>query len=196
MHHIKISFQKDEYFGFKSIQSFMLLNFLNNLNLFDNISEKKEMNKQFLTEFKINSPEELEKKIEMFFENFVTFFGDDAKKSIFLLGVLTQFLLNIQQKQRGSTPFRSRLKGLKMDARDIATLLPEIIEKLIQYDSNYYKKLENFLSQHLLSAGNYKNWNIPVDEMNYIFVLGMNLSNYFKILKENNKKIGEKNDRP
>ena len=75
-----------------------------------------------------------------------------------------------------------------MDARDISTLLPEIIEKLEQYNKNYYVPLENLISKYLISAGNYKDWRLSTDEMNYIFVLGMNLSKYFKI------KIEEKNE--
>ena len=144
------------------------------------------MDSQFYESFEINSKEELESKVELFFENFKEFFVNDVHQSIFLIGVLTQFLLNIQRNPdvRGATPFRSKLKGLKMDARDISILLPEIIDKLEQYNKNYYVQLENLISKYLISAGNFKDWNLPVGEMNFVFVLGMNLSKYFKIKSE------------
>jgi CRISPR-associated protein Csh1 len=44
--------------------------------------------------------------------------------------------------------------------------------------------LENLISKYLISAGDFRNWKLSIDEMNYIFVLGMNLSKYFKIKSE------------
>ena len=79
-----------------------------------------------------------------------------------------------------------------MNAYDVSILLPEIIEKLEQYDKNYYRPLEELISKILLAAGNYKNWRIPIDELNFIFVLGMNLSKYFKIRED--EKQEEQND--
>ena len=142
------------------------------------------MDSKFYQSFEIDSKEKLESKIELFFDNFKEFFTSDVHKSIFLIGVLSQFLLNIQQNERGATPFRSKLKGLKMDAKDITSLLPEIIDKLSQYGKNYYIPLENLISKFLLSAGDFRNWKLSIDEINYIFVLGMNLSKYFKIKSE------------
>lgn len=149
------------------------------------------MDSQFFDSFEIKSKEELETKSELFFENFKEFFLTDINRSIFLIGVLSQFLLNIQSRERGATPFRSKLKGLKMDARDITSLVPEIIDKLEQYKWNYpYLPLENLVAKYLLSAGDFRHWNMSVDEMNFIFVLGMNLSKYFKI-KSNDAKTEE-----
>ena len=187
IYHLRNCFVEDQYFWFHSLQSFMLLNFLNELNLFRLKNKEVEMDNQFYESFEIKSKEELEPKVELFFENFKEFFPTDIQRSIFLMGILSQFLLNIQKNERGATPFRSKLKGLKMDARDISTLLPEIIEKLEQYNKNYYVPLENLISKYLISAGNYKDWRLSIDEMNYIFVLGMNLSKYFKIKTEEKK---------
>ena len=149
------------------------------------------MDKQFFEEFKIQTKEELGSKVELFFNSFENFFQTDIHRSIFLLGVLSQFLLNIQQMDKGSTPFRSKLKGLKMTSYDLNTLLPEIIEKLEQYGKNFYKPLEELTSKYIISSGHYKNWRLPIDEMNFIFVLGMNLSKYFKI--ESKEKREEQN---
>lgn len=155
------------------------------------------MNRQFYDSFEITSKEEFEKKVELFFDNFKEFFSTDVHRSIFLIGVLTQFLLNIQKSPevRNATPFRSKLKGLKMDGRDITTLFPEIIEKLEQYNANYYISLERLISKYLISAGDFQRWNLPIDEMNYIFVLGMSLSKYFKIKSEEQKTMEVENER-
>lgn len=184
IYHLRNRFVEDHFFWFHSIQSFMLINFLNKLNLFRIKNKEDKMDRQFYESFEINSKDELESKTELFFENFKEFFVNDVHHSIFLIGVLSQFVLNIQQRERGATPFRSKLKGLKMDGRDITALVPEIIDKLEQYKSNYYVPLENLISKYLISAGDFRNWNMPIDEMNFIFVLGMNLSKYFKIKTE------------
>lgn len=187
---------KEEQHKWKSyyfpIQSFMLLNFLDKLNLLRNRSKEDQMDQQFFQEFAINSKEEFEKKTNFFFEKFSSFFTDDVRKSTFLIGILAQFLLNIQQQEKHATPFRSKLRGLKMSADDVVSLVPLIQEKLEQYKKNYYKSLEELISRHLISAGSQKGWNISADELNYIFVIGMNLSKHFKI--ETEKKDGENND--
>ena len=142
------------------------------------------MEKQFLNEFEIESKEAFQEKVDLFFSQFNDFFKIKESKPIFLIGVLAQFLLNIQKQEKNATPFRTRLKGLKMTSRDIVTIFPEIIDKLEQYKKNYYSKLEHLISEYLISAGDYNSWNSGIDEMNYLFVLGMNLSNYFKIKNE------------
>ena len=92
--------------------------------------------------------------------------------------MLVQYLLNIQYQERKATPFRVKLKGLKLDEKQIKKLLPEIQNKLEEYGKNYYGRLEKIISEHLVSAGN--EWEITNDEVNYYFVLGMNLAGEFK----------------
>ena len=191
IYHLRNLFVKDNSIWYQTLESFMLIIFLNELNLFRLKNKEVKMDSQFFDSFEIKSKEELETKSELFFENFKEFFLTDINRSIFLIGVLSQFLLNIQSRERGATPFRSKLKGLKMDARDITSLVPEIIDKLEQYKWNYpYLPLENLVAKYLLSAGDFRHWNMSVDEMNFIFVLGMNLSKYFKI-KSNDAKTEE-----
>lgn len=197
--HIRNNFVQNQAIWFQTIQGFMLIIYLNKLNLFRNNLKEADMDHVFFDSFKIESKEELEEKTELFFSNFKEFFGDDAHSSIFLIGVLAQFLLNIQKDKRNANPFRSRLKGLKMNSRDISVLLPEIIEKIEQYKKQYsihyqYKGIADLASKYLISSGNFRNWNIPVDEMNFIFVLGMNLSQYFKIKSNANTDNEQKED--
>ena len=103
-------------------------------------------------------------------------FDDDVKKALFLEGVLVQKLLNIQYQERSSTPFRSRLNGLKIDEKVAKRLLPEIINKLEEYGKNYYRSLEEAIAEYLIKS-DFKKYS--VDEMSYYFTLGMILEKHF-----------------
>jgi CRISPR-associated protein Csh1 len=117
---------------------------------------------------------------EFFEENPI--FDDETKKAMFLEGVLAQKLLNIQYSERNATPFRSRLNGLKIDEKIAKRLLPEIINKLEEYEKNYYRKLEETIGEYLVKS-NFSHYS--VDELSYYFALGMVLSKYFGTEKEN-----------
>ncbi len=185
MKRIREAFIKGENEWFFAIQGFMLLVYLNRLGVLPLNQERSwTMDRTFYQSFEISSKDEFEDKVLLYFETFQDFFRTDAHKGVFLLGVLTSFLLKIQSNDRNATPFRSRLKGLKMDSRDMVGLLPMIIEKLEQYKKNYYKSLETMIAKFMVSAGDHNSWAIPLDELNYIFVLGMNLSDHFKIKKQ------------
>ena len=132
---------------------------------------------------------EIKEKVELFFNKFSDFFKSNAKKAIFLEGVLSQYLLNIQYQERKATPFRIKLKGLKLDKKQIIKLLPEIQNKLEEYGKNYYRDLESIISNYFISSGN--DWNITNDEISFCFVLGMNLSYLFKKEKNNGGKEDE-----
>lgn len=189
LRHLRSLFNKTQSIGFSTLQGFMLINFLNYLDLFGKKTKEKQMDSGFFNSFEIQSKEELDTKLENFFTKFEEFFITDSRKSIFLMGILCQFLLNIQKNERGVTPFRTKLKSLKMNSIDIVSLFPQIVQKLEEYKKNYYIPLENSLSRYLISAGDAKKWNIPIDEINFIFVLGMNLSNHFKVRSEENKTL-------
>lgn len=135
--------------------------------------------------------DEIDKKIGSFFSRFGDFFDSDAKRAIFLEGVLTQKLLNIQYQERNATPFRIKLKGLSLDEKQVKKLLPEIQNKLEEYGKNYYRTLESRISKHFISAGN--GWKMSNDEISFYFVLGMNLSYLFKTKKEDSNG-GRKNE--
>jgi len=124
---------------------------------------------------------ELKERAEGFFKNFSNTFYTPAHKAVFLLGVLAQKLLNIQYSERSSTPFRKNLKRLKMKEEDFKSLLTKIQNKLEEYKKNYYRSLETLISEYFVEAG--RNWNFNTDELNFYFVLGMNLEDFMdKIL--------------
>ncbi|MBC7081363.1 MAG: hypothetical protein H5T44_03875 [Thermoplasmatales archaeon] len=127
--------------------------------------------------------------VKKFLDEYSVAFDAPAKKAVFLTGVLTKFLLDIQYVNRGSTPFRTKLHGLKLDEIRVKKLLPEIIEKLREYKSGY-PWLEEITSQYLIEADN-SGWNLSKDEISYYFTLGLNLGGIFKEKEENNEERGE-----
>ena len=97
------------------------------------------------------------------------------KKGLFLMGALTEKLIRVQKRMRGSTPFYKVLKSLKMDERDLKGLLPRIRNKLEEYD--HFRKGESILyakvSEYLSQAPS--PWGMNVDELNFYFALGMGM---------------------
>jgi CRISPR-associated protein Csh1 len=85
-------------------------------------------------------------------------------------------LLNKQWAERNAKPFVKKLKSLKMSERDVRALLPSIQIKLEEYNS--FDKGKRLLAaeadRHILEAA--PGWKIPVDEINFYFSCGMNLS--------------------
>ena len=113
-----------------------------------------------------------------FLTEYDEFLNSDAKRASFLLGVLTQKLLNIQYQDRKATPFRKQLNSLKLSPAYLRKLLPQIIEKLEQYGKNYFRKLESLISEILLTA---KLEELSNDEISFYFTTGMTLENKFRI---------------
>ncbi len=164
-----------------ALKSLYLLTFIDELDLIRgvNMSEKTENDKWDIETSKAE-------KIEGFFEDFKNAFNVPEKKAAFLEGVLAKFLLDVQYAERKSTPFRSKLHGLKIDKTKIKKLLPEIIEKLREYKVGY-PWLEELTSKYLLETEN-SGWRLSKDEISYYFALGLNLGRIFK------EKKGEKNE--
>jgi len=146
---------------------------LNMLKAYKIIVYLEKINLLIRRRFDVN---EIDSRYENFFtEN--TIFDDNAKKALFLEGVLAGKLLNIQRIEGyGKPPFRSRLNGLKIDERVSKRLLPEIINKLEEYDKNYYKKMEESIGIYFANSNFAK---YSVDEMSFYFTLGLTLSNKF-----------------
>jgi len=165
-----------------TLKGFQLLIYLNELQLFDNFNGGKNMNEKNITNLLQGTNLQLEEKVNTLFKEFSDFFNKESKKAIFLEGVLTQYLLNIQYNERKATPFRVKLQGLKLDEKHIKKLLPEIQNKLEEYGKNYYKDLEFLIGKYMVQSG--EGWKMSNDEISFYFVLGMNLSNLFKSTTE------------
>ncbi|MEM0492537.1 MAG: TIGR02556 family CRISPR-associated protein [Candidatus Thermoplasmatota archaeon] len=159
----------------------LLFIYTNKLGILYNFGGKKIMKKS-PSEILNKNTDNINKIVDKIFVEFSDFFDSNAKKAIFLEGVLAQKLLNIQLEDRGSKPFIKKLNGLKLDEKKVKNLLSAIQGKLEEYDKNYYKKLEKRISEYFISSG--KNWDLSNDEISFYFVLGMNLVELFKFEKK------------
>jgi CRISPR-associated protein Csh1 len=177
MKRIRTSFVNDDYFNFTVLDAIMIVSFLQKLDLIN--MEVFNMEERIFSEL---------------FEKFKPTFESPLKRGLFLLGGLTQLLLNTQYSRRESTPpFLKQLKGLKMDEKDFKGLIPKIQNKLYEYDAfdKGKQKLAEEASYYLLTAGD--NWKMSIDEMNFYFATGMNLINDItKIIYPEKKSSGEK----
>lgn len=168
--------------------------FVNNRNFVFKVKDAL-MSTIFFEQLKLIKFEEVKEMEESLFDEvFIRYsnaFNTSVKKGIFLLGSLTQFLLNKQYIDRRAAPFIKKLKGLKMDARDIKKMLPEVQNKLEQYDSFDKGKqiIASAISKYLLDAG--EDWKMSVDEINFYFVCGMNLADEIANIIYNKKQKEE-----
>jgi CRISPR-associated protein Csh1 len=146
-------------------KAFLLLKFMSYLGI---ISTNKSENKREVT---------MTGKFADFFAEHRDFFDSSAKQSIFMTGVLTQLLLNIQLFDKGSAPFRKRLNGLKLNKDLVHRIFTEAREKLEQYGKNYYQEMEQDIADLMVKGEMEK---LSKDEISFFFTLGMTLYKKFK----------------
>jgi len=176
---IRREFINDRYFTFRTKDALMNTLFFENLGLIT--FEEEDMEKSIF---------------DSIFERFGRSFANPVRRGIFLLGVLTQLLLNKQWSDRGTKPFMKKLKGLKMDEKDIKALLPDVQNKLEEYDSFDKSKrmIASEASKYLLEAGD--GWKMPADEINFYFACGMNLTDSVTDIVYPQENISKKEERP
>jgi len=162
-----------------SLKSLYLLLFLQELDL---IKGEGPMDTEEKKKDVIISKEEKSDKISAFFKEFDKAFDSPAKRAIFLEGVLTKFLIDVQFANRQSAPFRSKLLGLRLDEGRIKKLLKELDDKLAEYKVGY-PWLDEMISMNFIKADN-DGWTLSKDEISYYFALGLNLGGLFKEKEE------------
>jgi CRISPR-associated protein Csh1 len=165
-----------------SLRGLALLFYLRELGILMNHNQRRTMKPAIADLGKEKAGSRSRKITDEIFEQYADFFDSDAKKAIFLEGALAQLLLDVQYVERKATPFRTKLHGLNLDQRSVAALLPKIQNKLEEYGKNYYRDLEQLISQHMVQAG--EEWKMSKDEISFYFTLGMNLAYLFKADKD------------
>ena len=174
--HIREKFRNDKSIKYDNLKAIMILKFLKKLDLLSKTG--KEKGEVQMTEVKGNYKE----KIEKFLNDHSDILDSNVKRLVFLEGVLAQKLLNIQRSDNdGRAPFRPRLNGLKIDEKIAKRLYPEIINKLEEYDKNYYKQLEELIAEYIVKS----DFNlVSSNELSFYFTTGMNLADKFKFRKK------------
>jgi len=127
-------------------------------------------------------------------ESLPTVKNEDWKVALTLLGCLVEHLMEEQRRQRGSKPFLKKLKSLKMRWEDFLGLLPELRQKLEEYEIYDYKSVKTLydeVSERLLKAEKPKT---AIDELNFYFVVGMGIYGKFKDLFFRKNKIKNKDE--
>ncbi|MDD2482533.1 MAG: TIGR02556 family CRISPR-associated protein [Lutispora sp.] len=177
----RILFSREEYYEFSVLEGLMCILFLQRLDLFNDKKEGEDNSMVNLTD---------KNKLYLdFMEDKKEIFNSSDKKAAFLIGVLSNNLMNIQYRDKNSKPFYSRLNGLKLDEKLIRRVYVEAINKLNEYGKNYYTALEELIGEYLLYP-----INMTDDEISFYFTLGMSLNGKFKV--ENNEIVeGDKNDK-
>lgn len=171
--HIREKFVNSQSYWLDNLKALQILKFLNKLDLLNQKGKGEEFMPTVDSEYKRNIVDFLDEHNDVLNSN--------SKKLVFLEGVLAQKLLNIQASDRGgSQPFRARLNGLKLNKKIIKRLYSEIINKLEEYDKNYYKQLEELIADYILESNLSE---ISNNEISFYFVTGMNQANKFNFQK-------------
>ena len=118
---------------------------------------------------------ETSQEISSFFSRFGNFFDSDAKKAVFLEGVLTGFLLDVENNRERL--FKVDLNSLNLDEEGIKKVLPKVQNRLEGYGKNNYQPLQSIISKYFVLAGD--GWKMSNGEIGFYFVLGMNLAQFF-----------------
>ncbi len=108
------------------------------------------------------------------------FLDADYKAGTFALGVLVRLLLNIQQRELGSTPFSKKFKGYHLGYKDLERLYLEALDKLNQYKGFYvYEELRAYIGEHFAAKSHLLG---PADpnELSFYFVAGIELGRLFR----------------
>lgn len=189
---IRSTFVKGQSTIIYCLRGYLLLNFLAELGILKkggmrmNIQPIEDIQEDFHS-----GDKSIPEKIERFFEAHTGFFDSASKKAVFLAGVLVQKLLNIQWRDKnGATPFRSKLKGLRLNEALVKSISKDAQEKLEQYKKNYYKELESIISQYMVVSGS--GWRLTNDEISFYFTTGMNMAGLFKTEKEEEENDGDR----
>lgn len=102
------------------------------------------------------------------------FFDKKEKVVAFLSGCYVDSVLYVQYKKLESKPFIKKLKGLKLNSKDLKVIYSEARNKLLQYDKfGIVSELDPLLAQSWIDCGS--EWTISDDETTFAFTLGLSL---------------------
>ena len=99
-------------------------------------------------------------------------------KGLFLLGVLTQRLLDKQAGSReGNEPFLKKLSDFRLNERGFKRLVPELREKMQAYEvfGKFERELFDLASEYFARSN--EPWRLSLEEMNFVFAVGMGMKN-------------------
>ncbi|WP_299464135.1 type I-B CRISPR-associated protein Cas8b/Csh1 [uncultured Microscilla sp.] len=126
-------------------------------------------------------------RIEQFMQDNPQFLSNDAKRGVFLLGVLVRHVLDVQYSQlNGNTPFENKLKGYQLSPTHLQNLYTEAIGKLRQYKATpptLLKVLNQYFVLHIDQILKMSN-----NEASFYFVAGTQMIRELKYVNTESKK--------
>lgn len=165
---------------FETLKASLLVRLLEELNIIDTLGGNGMV-----------SPEVANNKWAKYLKEHKDFFGLPEARVAFLTGALVRQLAWVQQKDRSlqsaeDAPIYKKVRGLRVDRRQLQRLLGELKQKLLAYDSDrYYSDIQELLASEWTYVG--ANWNLSNDETTFYFTLGLNLSWHISSPKEEPK---------
>lgn len=132
-----------------------------------------------------------EAMFEDFFGRQSGLYNHSAAKGCFMLGYLAQHLIGFQKRVLNRTPFKVKLRGLKLSERDVRGLVADLSAKFMDYEDAFKEPPNKFypcseelqlLSQYLQTAGT--NWPLNLAEIGFFVAVGMNGKSLFYFGKE------------
>ncbi len=121
---------------------------------------------------------------EEFFEERPGYFPSSAEKTVFLLGILTDVLLDAQKRERQlknktDAPFRKHLKGLNLNYKDMEKLYPQVCEKLAIWNKGYdYSDLKEAITNYWTASLN--PFPLSSNRISFLFTLGLHSGLIYK----------------
>jgi len=170
--------------AYLSLKSLYLLIFIKQLRLIEGELNMPQTTKSL--DVNIEPNKEIS-KLEKFFNEFSEAFDMPEKRAAFLNGVVVALFMGIQAGKKGSTPFRKKLSGLRLDENRLRRLMSEVDEKFYVYDRSIaYLEIREFTTREMIKAEN-NGWKLNKDQISYYFTLGLNLGKNFKPEKSEQK---------
>ncbi len=164
MRNIRRAFLKDDHVYHTTLRAWIGIKYLQEIGCIHNNKGEASMD------------EKLEKILEPYDIGLDTK-NTKIKKALVLTGALAQKVMNIQSEElNGSTPFFTRLKGLKLRSTDVKGLLSEAFEKMNAYNS--YSNASRLIMENTMELifESEPVWNLSTDEINFYIAGGMALS--------------------
>jgi len=136
----------------------------------------------------------LEEKLEAFFNQYTDFFRTDEEKFLFIMGQIHSRIARLQQEKNVVSTVDLKLKAYNMRPRDFMNHFKELRWKVTQYSREMDPSIKNTILYLFQIANKYAlksgfNWKSPIEDLNYAFLIGELATGIFKkpvVLKELN----------
>jgi CRISPR-associated protein Csh1 len=170
--------------GFAALQGYLLVRLLEELTIIDGAGGGQ-----------MESLGSFDNKWSQYLQERADFFGRPESRVAFLTGALIRQVAWVQQSKRNlkrteDAPIFKKMRGMRLDASRLQSLLSEAKEKLVIYDADFkYRELQELLSSEWTQVGD--GWSLSTDETTFYFTLGLNLSWHINRPDEEQSKEGE-----